>query len=197
MKGDQKMSSRINVSKKAISFIVMLVLILASLSTPALASNQSKTVTREATYTFFADYEEVKEYCGSPRNYVPSTQSYDDGIYKGTLSIASITGYPTYIAENVLEVKIYVTYSGTVYAYVTTKNVYCETTYTFYVHSSQLSFYTYYPSSHISPTYIYNDGIYEGILNLSYCTCSSPIYAIGGYYWVTINAGYFGAVQIY
>jgi len=93
-------------------------------------------------------------------------------------------------------VKIYVTYTGTVYAYATTKNVSHQTVYSFFVHYSQLSNYMYFPSYYIPQKYNYDDGTYKGILNLSYCYSYSSS-SSGDYYWVSIYAGYSGTAQMY
>lgn len=53
-----------------------------------------------------------------------------------------------------------------------------------------------YPSFSVPSTYYYNDGTYEGMLNLSNCFCSPPMAGAGGYYMLTIYYQYYGIVQI-
>lgn len=190
------MSSRINLFKKGICITVIMVLMLTCFTSTALASNLTKTVTRERTYTFYTDYNEAANYLGSPRSYIPLTISYDDGIYKGTLNIATTEGYVSYVKENVLEVKIKAKYTGTVTAYITSKIVTYTSSYSYFVPYSINSNYDWVADFYLPTTYNYDDGTYKGILSLDYSYCVPDNKPIGNYIWVTVYASYSGMAYL-
>lgn len=107
-----------NISKKAVYFMVILVLMLSSMSFTAFAGDETKTVTSDKTYTFVISPSQFPNYMNSPSSYVPSTYYYDDGTYKGTLNLTSAAcSSPTATGSPIgsqLGVKIFAKYSGTV-----------------------------------------------------------------------------------
>ena len=108
------MAYMINISKKAVCFMVIIVLMLVSLSFTAFAVDETKTVTYNKTYTFVINSSEFPTYMYSPSTCVPATYYYDDGTYKGTLNLTSAyCSSPTPVGS-MLQVTISATYSGTV-----------------------------------------------------------------------------------
>lgn len=194
MKGDLKMSSKINFFKKVSCFMIILALMITSLSTTALAADRSKTVTYETTYTFLITPSQYPDYMNSPSSYVPTTYKYNDGTYKGTLNLTYATCYaPDGVVGTYLRVKILTKYTGTVLALVPSKSVTYEKTYKFLISPSQFPDYMNVPSSYVPPVYFYNDGTYSGYIYLSYAVCLSPT-AVGNYLEVGISTRYSGTV---
>jgi hypothetical protein len=192
------MTSKTNISRKVVCYIVTLVLMLTSSSFTALAA-ETKTVTYEKTYTFVINSSQLPNYMNSPSTYVPQTYAYDDGTYTGTLNLTSALCSSPTVTGNQLQVSIYVTYSGTVSVPAKTKTVTYEKTYTFVISSSQIPDYMNSPSSHVPSTYYYNDGTYVGTLSLKSASCSSPTPTgnpIGSQLQVSIWATYSGTVSI-
>ncbi len=190
------MAYMINISKKAVCFMVIIVLMLVSLSFTAFAVDETKTVNYNKTYTFVINSSEFPTYMYSPSTCVPATYYYDDGTYKGTLNLTNAScSSPTPVGNPVgskLEVTITATYSGTVLAH-KTKTVTYDKDYTFVVTSSEFPTYMYSPSTCVPATYYYDDGTYKGTLNLTSAYCSSPT-PVGSMLQVTISATYSGTV---
>jgi hypothetical protein len=190
----------INIFKKSVCLMLILVIMLCSLSLTSFAADETKTVTYDKAYTFVISSSQLPTYLYSPSSCVPATYYYDDGTYKGTLNLTSAScSSPTPTGNPVgskLEVTISAKYSGTVIAR-KTKTVTYDTSYTFLISSPQLPIYLYSPSSCVPTTYYYDDGTYKGTLNLSSATCSSPTPAgdpVGSKLLVTISAKYSGTV---
>lgn len=179
--------------KKVVCFMVLCTLMLNGLSITAKAGETTKTVTYEQTYTFLINPSQFSNYMNSPAAYVPSTYFYNDGTYKGTLSLTyAACGAPTAVGSY-LEVKIFTKYTGTVTAPDTTKTVTQSVTYTFTIYPSQLSNYMNSPASYVPSTYNYNDGTYSGTLYLTYAACGAPT-PVGNFLEVKIFTQYSGTV---
>lgn len=193
MKGVYKMKSRINSFKKVICFTVITILMLSGSRINALAGDGTKTVSYDTSYTFLIDSSQLASYMNSPASYIPSTYNYNDGTYKGTLNLTySACSAPTSVGTK-LQVTIYANYSGTVTAMPLSKTVTYSTSYTFTISPSQFSNYMNSPASYVPSTYSYNDGTYQGTLNLTYAACSAPT-SVGNYLKVTIYTTYSGTV---
>ncbi len=187
------MTSRINIFRKTICFMVVLVLVFSSLSFAVSAAN-SKTVTYETSYSFVIYSSQLNDYMSSPYSYVPATYNYNDGTYKGTLNITyAACGAPTSAGGIFLNVTIYTRYSGTVYGN-EPKSITYETSYSFVIYSSQLNDYMSSPYSYVPATYDYYDGTYRGRLNITYAACGAPTSAGGNFLNVTIYTRYSGTV---
>lgn len=191
------MSFRIKFSKKAVCFMVMMALMLNGLSLTVFAGEKSKTVSYETAYTFTISYTQFPDYMNSPSSYVPATYYYNDGTYKGTLNLTyAACSAPTAVG-NYLEVKIFTTYSGTVYADDESKTTTYDKTYTFVINPTQFPNYMNSPSSYVPATYYYDDGTYRGTLGLTYAACSVPTATgnpIGSQLEVKIFTTYSGTV---
>ncbi len=184
----------LKISKKVTCFLVILVLMLTNLSTTVLASNTSKTVTHNATYTFLINPSEFPNYVSSPSSYIPSTYRYNDGTYKGTLYLTqAYCSPPDGMVGNYQRIRVHAKYTGTVTVLVPSKSVTYEKNYTFQISPSQLPDYMNSPSLYVPPVYYYNDGTYGGYIYLSYAACSAPTY-VGNYLEVTIFTRYSGTV---
>ncbi len=194
------MKSMTNICKKTMYFMLIFVLMLSGLSLTARADDVTKTVTYEKAYTFVITPSQFPTYMYSASSCVPSTYNYDDGLYKGTLSLSyagcsspTPTGNPV---GSMLQVTITATYSGTV-TIRSSKTVTYEKAYTFVITPSQFPTYMYSASSCVPSTYNYDDGLYKGTLSLSYAGCSSPTPTgnpVGSMLQVTITATYTGTV---
>lgn len=190
------MSTKRVIFKKATCFMLILLFMLASLSTTAQASERSKTVTYEKEYTFLIVPSQFPNYMSSPSSYVPATHEYNDGEYKGTLNLKYAYCYaPDGLSGNYLRVKIFAQYSGTVSVLVRSKSVTYSKTYTVRIRPSELPNCLASPSSYVPPVYYYDDGTYKGYIYLSYASCSSPT-AAGDYLDVRIPTRYSGTVLL-
>ncbi|WFR58048.1 hypothetical protein QA584_03015 [Anaerocolumna sp. AGMB13025] len=187
------MNSRIKFSKLAVCFMVMAVLVLNGMSITAFAGDRQKTVSYDQTYSFTITPSQFPDYMYSAASHVPATYYYNDGTYKGTLSLTYAACSAPISVGNYLKVDIYTTYSGTVYAPDQSKTVSYDQSYTFTITPAQFSDYMNSPRSYVPASYYYNDGTYSGLLNLNYAACSAPI-AVGNYLEVRIFTTYTGTV---
>lgn len=182
------------ITKKVTCFLLATLLILTSLSSTVLASDLTKTVTHDKTYTFLINPSDFPKYMDLPSSYIPQTYYYNDGTYKGTLYLTlAYCSAPAGMVGDYLRVNIYAKYSGTVVAPAPSKNVTISKTYTFQIRPSQLPDYMSSPSSYVPQAYYYNDGTYSGYIYLTYAACSAPT-SHGDYLYVSIFTEYSGSV---
>jgi hypothetical protein len=187
------MNSSFKFSKLVVCFMVITVLLLNGMSITAFADDRQKTVSYDQTYSFTITPSQFPDYMYSAASHVPATYYYNDGTYKGMLSLSyAACSAPTAVG-NYLEVKIYTTYSGTVYAPDLSKTVSYDQTYTFTITQSQFPDYMNSPRSYVPASYYYNDGTYSGSLTLTYAACSAPT-AVGNYLEIKIFTTYTGTV---
>ncbi len=187
------MTSRTNVFKKTMCFLLIFVLLLSSWSLTVFAVDETKTVNDSRMYYFIVSPSEFANYANSPASYVSSTISYNDGTYRGTLSLTrAMCWSPTYM-EGMLQVRICAEYSGTVYARKTKTETY-NYLYTQEIDASYFNNYANSPASYVPQTYYYNDGTYSGNLSLASAVCWSPSYISPGRLMVRINVTYSGTV---
>ena len=193
------MLSKFKLLRKVTCFLLVMVFILSSFTTTALASNSTKTVTQERTYIFRIDSREATDLLSSPRSHIPTSMYYDRGGYKGTLDLQSYYCQVTHVEGYTIDVKIVATYSGTVTAYddrVKTKTISKTVYYTPIVPISQLQLVRAGLSSYVPHSINYDDGQYSGTLELSAYSCVPMGYILD--YWVQVNivAVYSGTVTL-
>lgn len=187
------MVSRMYKFRKVLCFAFIAVLMLQVLTLTAFADDRTKTVTVDQSYTYIITPAQFPSYMGSPSSYVPATYNYNDGTYKGTLSLSyAACSAPISVGSN-LQVTIYTKYTGTVTAPAESKTITYSTSYSFTITPAQFSNYMSSPASYVPSTYNYNDGSYHGTLNLTRAACSAPT-AVGNYLQVTIFTDYSGTV---
>lgn len=199
MKGVITMLSMIKLSKKVTCFLLVMIFVLTSFSTTALASISTKTVTEERTYTFRIDAKEAMNFLASPRSHIPSTVSYNREGYKGTLDIQTHYCQVSYVGGNIIQVKIVGSYSGTVTAYddrVITKNINQTASYTYIVPISQLYLVQAGLGGYVPPSIKYDDGQYSGTLKLSGYSCIPVEYIMNAWVRVNIFTVYSGTVTL-
>jgi hypothetical protein len=193
MKGVNNMKTKTKYFKKAICFIAVIALMLSSSAFTASAADRTKTVSYSTSYDFSISPSQLSDYMNSPAAYIPATYYYNDGVYKGTLSLTyAACSAPVYV-DGYLKVTIFATYSGTVTAPPLSKTVTYNTSYPFTISPSQFPDYMSSPSSYVPSTYYYSDGTYSSTLNLTYAACSAPT-PVGNYLQVTIYTTYSGTV---
>ena len=193
-RGLNKMTSRTNVFKKTMCFLLIIVLLLSSWSLTVFAIDESKTANYSSLFTCIINASDFDKYANSPASYVSQTYYYNDGTYRGTLNLTrAMCWSPTYISPGVLQVRINAEYSGTVYAR-RTKTVTNNYLYTQEIDASYFNNYANSPASYVPQTYYYNDGTYSGNLSLTSAVCWSPSYISPGRLMVRIDVTYSGTV---